>query len=339
MLFNLLSKVPVVGGFFSPTEKERIAGGGAASSGSAASQKAQQDASPAGVEEGVEAPADVAAEQAQIHARIATMIAQDSGPVVKCVVLRASGAAEEVDIDMAPKLGEISATLGGAVCFVGQYEPIEVMVVRRQPEPIAALPKSTHVLPVPHELEEVHGDMLLFRSDQDSEPIDFTLAEYEAFRAQKPAAWQLECVKAREEEEEEEDDDDDEDDSESDSDDDDAGDKPEAADGDEEEDDDDAYDSDDAAAEDEAEGASDPAADCAFFLERACGAFETKHGRAPDDDERAALARAVGVKLGLVLPSFSEEADDEDDEDALSPEEEQRAEQIVLTKVTNRNES
>ena len=49
---------------------------------------------------------------------------------------------------------------------------------------LADAPKNAHVLPVPFGDADVKGDLLLFRvtQDDDAEPVDFTLAEYEAFR-------------------------------------------------------------------------------------------------------------------------------------------------------------
>ena len=51
------------------------------------------------------------------------------GPVVKCVMLRASGVAEQLQVDMSPKLQETQKLLGGGATFLGQWEDLEVILM------------------------------------------------------------------------------------------------------------------------------------------------------------------------------------------------------------------
>jgi hypothetical protein len=53
----------------------------------------------------------------------------EEGPVVKCVMLRASGAMEELEVNMSPKLQETQTLLGGGATFLGQWEELEVILM------------------------------------------------------------------------------------------------------------------------------------------------------------------------------------------------------------------
>ena len=262
-----------------------------------------------------EGSASITADVKGEGAKLAAIMSQESGPIVKCVCLRAGGAIEELTLDMAPKQQAIFGALGGPPTFLGQYENIGVFVtVRKYDASLAGAPASAHVLPVPFADEAVRGDVLLFRvtNDDDAEPVDFTVAEYEAFKAQPPDAWQqqiqarLEAAEAEEkEEDDEEDEEDEEDDDEDDEDDEDA---------------DEQYNSDDAA-EDEAENDDEDALKD-LMLAKLLDEFETRSGRAPTDEEHANIEAALDARLG-----------GGDDDSGLTAEEEQQAENIVLAKV------
>ena len=252
-------------------------------------------------------------------AKLAAIMGQESGPIVKCVCLRAGGETEELTIDMAPKQQAIFGALGGAPTFLGQYETIGVFIaVRADDASLAGAPVSAHVLPVPFADAEVRGDVLLFRvtDDSDAEPVDFTVAEYEAFKAQAPDDWQKEmqeraayAAKASLEEEEDDDEEEEEDDDEDDDDED-----------DEDDDEDEQYNSDDAA-EDEAEN-DDENALKELMLAKLLDQFETRSGRPPTDEEQANIEAALDARLG-----------GGDEDSGLTAEEEQQAENIVLAKV------
>jgi hypothetical protein len=49
--------------------------------------------------------------------------------VCVCVMLRASGVAEQLQVDMSPKLQETQKLLGGGATFLGQWEDLEVILM------------------------------------------------------------------------------------------------------------------------------------------------------------------------------------------------------------------
>jgi len=69
------------------------------------------------------------------------------GPVVKCVIVAADGTAAEVELDMTPKKEAVKEALGGAVTFLGQWEPLGVFLLVRRED--GGLPKFAGSLPKP----------------------------------------------------------------------------------------------------------------------------------------------------------------------------------------------
>jgi hypothetical protein len=69
------------------------------------------------------------------------------GPVVKCVIVAADGTAAEVELDMTPKKEAVKEALGGAVTFLGQWEPLGVFLLVRRED--GGLPKFAGTLPKP----------------------------------------------------------------------------------------------------------------------------------------------------------------------------------------------
>lgn len=51
------------------------------------------------------------------------------GPVVTCVVLRAGGQTEELQVNMSPRLQQTQQLLGGSATFLGQWEQLEVILM------------------------------------------------------------------------------------------------------------------------------------------------------------------------------------------------------------------
>jgi hypothetical protein len=229
--------------------------------------------SPSSTVEGVEIPA--------MSAEMLSEMLSSEGPIVKAVVLRATGEAEELSFDSTPAKNEASMILGGSATFVGQFPAVNVIVMRLR-DAGSATPVSKHsaaLAPPLHALEApVRGDMLLVRMDDEGEPADFTLSEYTAFKASdhsealadyaasekaeaeakaaeeaKAAAGDGEEVDDEEEEEEEEEEDGEYDE-------------------DEEEDDD-----------DDDEGDLSPEQEA--LLMRVIGGFQSEHGREPTQDE------------------------------------------------------
>ena len=120
----------------------------------------------------------------KMSAEMLSEMMSSEGPIVKAVVLRAGGALEELQFDSTPAKNEAAQILGGSATFVGQFPSINVVVMTRR-EPAADAVVSQHIAALPpplHALDEpVRGDMLLVRMDDDGEPCDFALAEFEAF--------------------------------------------------------------------------------------------------------------------------------------------------------------
>jgi hypothetical protein len=106
------------------------------------------------------------------------------GPVVAVVILRTNGEMEEKQIDMTPKMDLVKQEIGGRpITFLGQWEMLDVVIVINSDQELAELPINTHKLQPPFNIAEVKGDMLLMRSDDSGEPVDFTLLEYKDFQA------------------------------------------------------------------------------------------------------------------------------------------------------------
>lgn len=89
------------------------------------------------------------------------------------------GAIEEIDLDITPEKNQIYKLLGSRATFIGQWPGIDVCIMKAEK---SKLSKNGNELPRPFSSEEVYGKILLVRMDENSEPRDFTLAEYESFR-------------------------------------------------------------------------------------------------------------------------------------------------------------
>jgi hypothetical protein len=98
--------------------------------------------------------------------------------MIKSVVVHETrGNIEEIDIDLLPEKNEIANLLGGNATFLGQWEDdLVVIMVRASTE---NLELNANKLPRPFTNMRIFGKILLIRMDEDSEPQDFTLREYE----------------------------------------------------------------------------------------------------------------------------------------------------------------
>lgn len=137
-------------------------------------------------EEGEEEEGEEEEEPAFGGASMISQLLEKSGPIVSVVVLKADGSAEERKLDMTPRLNMVAAVLGGPATFVGQYEEEQVVVLCRRDQ-TQDLPLSKHKLAPPLDGEVVRGDMVCVRMDEDAEPRDFTLAEYQAIASRAAA--------------------------------------------------------------------------------------------------------------------------------------------------------
>jgi hypothetical protein len=87
------------------------------------------------------------------------------------------GNIEEIDLDIDPSKNEIFLLLCGRQTFIGQWPEIDVVIMK----PEDGTMRNDNVLPTPFDVEEVYGKILLVRMDENSDPQDFTLQEYESF--------------------------------------------------------------------------------------------------------------------------------------------------------------
>ena len=87
-------------------------------------------------------------------------------------------AIEQIELDIAPAKNEIFKLLGGRQTFIGQWPEIDVVIMKAED---AVSTTNENVLPPPFNHQEVCGKILLVRMDEDSEPQDFTLSEYNLF--------------------------------------------------------------------------------------------------------------------------------------------------------------
>lgn len=87
------------------------------------------------------------------------------------------GCIEEIYLDISPVKNQIFLLLGGPQTFIGQWPDIDVVIMKAE----NATTKNDNELPYPFNNEDVNGKILLIRMDENSEPQDFTLSEYESF--------------------------------------------------------------------------------------------------------------------------------------------------------------
>jgi hypothetical protein len=84
---------------------------------------------------------------------------------------------EEIDLDISPAKNQIYKLLRGRQTFIGQWPDIDVVIMKAED----GVSKNENTLPYPFSTEEVFGKILLVRMDENSEPQNFTLEEYQSF--------------------------------------------------------------------------------------------------------------------------------------------------------------
>lgn len=87
------------------------------------------------------------------------------------------GHVQEIDLDIAPSKNEIFKLLCGRQTFIGQWPDIDVVIMKPEDGKV----KNENNLPHPFDIEDVYGKILLVRMDENSDPQDFTLNEYNSF--------------------------------------------------------------------------------------------------------------------------------------------------------------
>jgi|TARA_B110000305_G_C18954950_1_gene410098 hypothetical protein len=83
----------------------------------------------------------------------------------------------EIDLDITPHKNEIFKLLEGRQTFIGQWPEIDVVIMKPEDGKL----KNANTLPIPFDVEDVYGKILLVRMDENSDPQDFTLEEYKLF--------------------------------------------------------------------------------------------------------------------------------------------------------------
>ena len=95
--------------------------------------------------------------------------------MVKCVLISEQlGNIEEIET---PLSSDIFYILKGPGTFIGQYEDLDVVVMKCR-ESCVELSANQNRLPPPLDNEDVLGPILLVRMNKNSEPEDFTYEEF-----------------------------------------------------------------------------------------------------------------------------------------------------------------
>ena len=96
----------------------------------------------------------------------------------KAILIREKlGDVVEINLDIAPHKNEIFKILEGRQTFIGQWPEIDVVIMKPEDGKL----KNENTLPNPFDVEDVFGKILLVRMDENSDPQDFTLEEYNSF--------------------------------------------------------------------------------------------------------------------------------------------------------------
>ena len=233
-------------------------------------------------------------EEGAVEAGLANIgdIMGSEGPVVKAVYIATDGGSKEIDLDTTAKTNQQAKVLGGAVSFCGMYADVEgttdafVLMVNRglqEDEQAASISgggsssssgsssgggdstegQNAFDLPWPLHEAKVRGPILVVRMNEQSEPKDLLMKDFMAFileRRKMPVPEEEEDAAVDQDEEE-------------------------ATDDGEEEAVDDEEEGEDEESDDE-EGDEDDDFDLSrALLKNTLRAFNTKHGRSPNEDE------------------------------------------------------
>ena len=102
--------------------------------------------------------------------------------MTRAVIIREKlGDIEEIELDITPEKNEIYNLLGGKATFIGQWCEIDVVIIKA----VRGVTPNYNIIPPPFNDEVVMGPILLIRMDEDSEPQDFTLEEYQTLCARR----------------------------------------------------------------------------------------------------------------------------------------------------------
>lgn len=100
--------------------------------------------------------------------------------MIPCVVLRASGEVQDIEVDLSVASGGVHGVVGGTPDFL-HYTQSDLIfnILRDQDE---SLSESLHELPAPHDETAVRGDILVIKLLGGIEPEAFTVGDFEEWR-------------------------------------------------------------------------------------------------------------------------------------------------------------
>jgi hypothetical protein len=240
-------------------------------------------------------------------------ILNSEGPIVSCVFVPAdTGIAEEIKLDMTPKLATPGKQLGGSPTFAGTITSLDVIIMALR-EPASGTAANSHILPAPMDSANIPGPILRIRMDENSEQQDFTLEEYKTYKANPVVEVESSSTSSSS-----------------------ASDVTAKADEEDEGDEEDENDENDENDEDDEDAASDDDDDEGDYMEhvikRIAEVFKQQTGRDPTPEEvQALLANMSGE------PDEDEDDEDSDDDDDNEEKEEEEEEEVgeeVLENMT-----
>eukprot|EP01084_Bolivina_argentea_P291408 500834_1 len=104
------------------------------------------------------------------------------GPTVSAILLKPNGSIEQILYDSTPSKNHVTEILGGPPTIIGQYVDLDVIVVgQRYNVSPTEHPLNTHKLRYPFNDSTIHGNIFLYRFNQDCVMEDFTIEEYNEF--------------------------------------------------------------------------------------------------------------------------------------------------------------
>ena len=103
----------------------------------------------------------------------------------KGLLLKTNGSIKEIEIDMSEYTNNIGILLNDKITFLGQIlrepERINAVIIYGKYARIKNLPKNKCLLPKPFE-NDIYGDIFIICMDENSEPQDFTLEDYNDYK-------------------------------------------------------------------------------------------------------------------------------------------------------------
>ena len=98
------------------------------------------------------------------------------------LLLKSNGNIEEIELDMSENTNNIGILLNDKLTFLGQLnrepEKINAVIIYGKNSEIRKFQINKCKLPKPFNEEIIYGDMFIICMDENSEPQDFTLNDY-----------------------------------------------------------------------------------------------------------------------------------------------------------------